>query len=279
MKKFFSFFLVLAILMTSSGCSKSKESSTSIESAHIQLGSADIDLAEDFSEIFCLDKNAERHLVFGELKSGEYGGCITDDQYKEEKAFRFIANENEKARAASLMNGDGISVITTMDSETMIYVLDSGSNVEHKYELGEVISPDDYYMEFLCFEDGFYINVARRKLVYVDIMGNLKGEVKTDGRNICGITTDRDGKPCVLLNDEEKMNIGKLVGCEIADEMSCDELGTGINAICSGEGEYTIFKLEDPEFDSPDFNNEDAAAVYEKLKAEMEKKDKTANNQ
>jgi len=42
---------------------------------------------------------------------------------------------------------------------------------------------------------------------------------------------------------------------------------------------HTIFKLEDPEFDSPDFNNEDAAAVYEKLKAEMEKKDKTANNQ
>lgn len=42
---------------------------------------------------------------------------------------------------------------------------------------------------------------------------------------------------------------------------------------------HTIFKLEDPEFDSPDFNNEDAADVYEKLKAEKEKQDKTANNQ
>ena len=56
--------------------------------------------------------------------------------------------------------------------------------------------------------------------------------------------------------------------------LSYEEIRTDANG-----KHHTIFKLEDPEFDSPDFNNADVAVIYETMKAEKKKKDKTANNQ
>ena len=112
-------------------------------------------------------------------------------------------------------------------------------------ELGEVISPDDKFAEILCCEDGYYINIDRHTLAYIDSDGNYKGDVNTKGSNICGIVKDSSDVPCVLMSNENQMTLASLNQCEISEETNCGELADYTNAICTGNGEYRIAVIVD----------------------------------
>lgn len=244
MKKAFLIFMSMVMFTSCIGCSESSgesEESLSVPAQpQMQLKSADVDIADDFSEILCIDRQAENFLVFGKLKSGDYGGYVADAYFSKKKKFTFDVQE-ETVKTASLTDSGEIAVLSVLDGETFIHILESGSeNPENSYDLGEILSPDDNFTQILCTDEGYYINIARQSLAFVDSSGNYKGRIETGGRNICGITRDKDGGPCVLLSSGIEMTLGKLSGSAVSEETSCGELASDVNAICQGYGEYEI---------------------------------------
>lgn len=225
-------------------CEKSVESEASLSmptQPQMQLKSTDMDITDDFSEIICIDRQAENFLIFGKLKSGDYGGYVADAYFSKKEEFTFAVQEEETVKTASLTDSGEVAVLSVLDGETFIYILESGSeSPENSYDLGEILSPDDNFTQILCTEEGFYINIARQSLAFVDSSGNYKDRIETGGRNICGITRDKDGGPCVLFSSGIEMTLGKLSGFTVSEEVSCGELASDVNAICWGYGEYEI---------------------------------------
>lgn len=225
-------------------CEKSVESEASLSmptQPQMQLKSTDMDIADNFSEILCIDRQAENFLIFGKLKSGDYGGYVADAYFSKKEEFTFAVQDEETVKTASLTDSGEVAVLSVLDGETFIYILESGKETpENSYNLGEILSPDDNFTQILCTEEGFYINIARQSLAFVDSSGNYKGKIETGGRNVCGITRDKDGNPCVLFSSGIEMTLGKLSGFTVSEEVSCGELASDVNAICQGYGEYEI---------------------------------------
>ena len=106
MKKIFSLLLVLTVLFFCTGCSKTtdqSQDSSASQSVLISFKSADINMADDFSEIICNDRRAAFYFIFGKLKSGEYSGYLTDTEFTEKSAFTFTPQDEETVRTATLM--------------------------------------------------------------------------------------------------------------------------------------------------------------------------------
>lgn len=240
MKKIISIMLMLTILMLDTGCSAKKNNSESVQPTLISFKSADINMAEDFSEIICTDKKSERVLIFGKLKTDEYSGYITDSQFKDKKKFNFSPAENESVRSAALMNYGHTAVLTVIADDTIIYTYDNECTLKNTYHIGEILTEDDLYSNILCCEDGFYIDIDHQRLVYIDKDGNYKGEVVTNGKEICGLSSDAEGSPCVLLSSNIDTYLGKLTVGRITEEISCGELASYVNSICPGFGKYTV---------------------------------------
>lgn len=125
-KKMISTILMLAILMLSIGCSSKTDSSESIQPTLLSFKSADINMAEDFSEIICTDNRSGRFLIFGKLDTDEYCGYITDAQFKDKQYFTFTPSENETVRTAALMKYGNTAVLSVSEDDTMIYTYDNG---------------------------------------------------------------------------------------------------------------------------------------------------------
>lgn len=252
MKKIISCLLVFATVMCNTACTKSETNSDinsdttiEIQAEMLSLKSADILMAADFSEIICIDKNGTNNLIFGKLKSGKYSGYIANDEFTENKTFYFNPQEDEIVKNAALALYGKSAVLTTLYNDTYIYIFGNNGELEKTLELGEVISPDDKYIELLCTEEGFYVNIDRRTLAYIDSGGNYKGDVNTKGSNICGIVKDSNNVPCVLMSDDSKMTLAILTECKISEETNCDELADYTNAICTGKGDYRIVVIVD----------------------------------
>ncbi len=243
MKKFFSFLLVLTTILFITGCSKttdlSQDSSASQRNL-ISFKSADINMADDFSEIICTDKRSAFYFIFGRLKSGEYSGYLTDIEFTEKRDFTFNPQDEETVKTAALMKFGKSAVLTTLNDNTVIYTFDSNGNIENTYDIGEVIAPDDHFVELLCTEDGFYININRTSVAYIDSNGKYKGEVNCDNLTICGIINDNNDTPCVLMSKDSQMTIGTLSNGSITEKVKCGELADYTNTICTGNGDYRI---------------------------------------
>lgn len=252
MKKIISCLLVFATVMCNTACTKSEtnsdinsDTSIEIQAEMLSLKSADILMAADFSEIICIDKNGTNNLIFGKLKSGKYSGYIANDEFTENKTFYFNPQEDETVKNAALASYGKSAVLTTIYNDTYIYIFGNNGELEKTLELGEVISPDDNFAEILCCEDGYYINIDRHTLAYIDSDGNYKGDVNTKGSNICGIVKDSSDVPCVLLSNENQMTLASLNQVEVSEETNCGELADYTNAICTGKGEYRIAVIVD----------------------------------
>ena len=184
MGKIISFLLAITTITAITGCTKSEtnsdinsDTSIEIQAEMLSLKSADILMAADFSEIICTDKNGTNNLIFGKLKSGKYSGYIANDEFTENKTFYFNPQEDEIVKNAALALYGKSAVLTTLYNDTYIYIFGNNGELEKTLELGEVISPDDKFAEILCCEDGYYINIDRSILAYIDSDGNYKGNV------------------------------------------------------------------------------------------------------
>lgn len=240
MKKLITFLLAIATISMGAGCTKQDKPSETIQSEMLSLKSADINMADDFSEILCTDSRERDYFIFGKLNSGEYSGYITNTEFAEKKSFIFSPHEDEVIKTAALMKSRKTAFLTTLDEETFIYTFDSNGNIENTYNLGEILSPDDYFTEMIYAEDGLYININRESLVYIDANGNFKGNVDTGRRIVCGIVNDSNGSPAVLMSQNSNMFLGTLNNGNITEEVECGELTDYTQAICSGKGDYRI---------------------------------------
>lgn len=239
-KKMISTILMLAILMLSIGCSSKTDSSESIQPTLLSFKSADINMAEDFSEIICTDNRSGRFLIFGKLDTDEYCGYITDAQFKDKQYFTFTPSENETVRTAALMKYGNTAVLSVSEDDTMIYTYDNECVLRNTFNIGEVLTEDDIYTSIICDEDGFYIDIDHQRLVFIDKDGNYQGEVDTNSKDICGLSNDAEGVPCVLLSSDVDTYLCRLSGGTITGEVSCGELASYVNSICPGCEKYTI---------------------------------------
>ncbi len=243
MKNVLLLFLTLTILLFSTGCSKKTDFSNNNSSSQntlISFKSANINMADDFIEIFCTDNRASDYLIFGKHESGEYSIYITDAKFTEKKAVAFTPQNGETVKTAALMKYGKLAVLTTLNNDSIIYTFDKDGSIENTFNIGEVINTDDYFVELLCTEDGFYINVNRNSLVYIDSNGKLKGEVNCDNLTICGIINDNNDIPCVLMSENTKMTLGSLYNGSVIEKTNCGELADYTNTICTGNDNYRI---------------------------------------
>ncbi|MBP5431407.1 extracellular solute-binding protein [Ruminococcus sp.] len=246
MKNIFSIILLIATFMLCIGCSNKNNSykennmPVMIKSSQLHFKPSYIEMANDFSEILCIDRKTTNYLIFGKIESGEYCGYITNNKFEEKSFLYFSVQETETVKSAALMKNNKVAILTTCDNDTIIYVYDSSYNLEDKYNIGEIISQEDYFTELLCCEEGFYINIGHHNLIFIDLMGNLKGKVETNGRSISGIINNSNGMPCVLLKDDKKFFLYTLVENKVTDEISHIELDGDVKSVCSGLGEYDI---------------------------------------
>lgn len=242
MKKIFSIMVMLTILVLNIGCSVKSEVSENVQPTLLSFKSADINMGEDFSEIICTDKKGENFLIFGKNKSDEYCGYVTDIQFKDKQFFSIVPQEDETVKTAAFMPYGRTAVLSVVEDDTVIYVYDKECNLNNTYHLGEIVSDEDY-TEIICCEEGFYIDIEHQSVIFVDSKGNLQGEVDTKGHNICGLTYDKDGNLFVLMNNSDKMYLGKLDTNKITEESPCGELASYTSAISTGCGEYEIVSL------------------------------------
>lgn len=239
-KKMISIILMLTVLVLNVGCSTKTDTSENIQPTLLSFKSADINMAEDFSDIICTDSRSGRFLIFGKLKTDEYSGYITDNQFKDKQYFTFTPSENETVRTAALMKYGNTAVLSVSEDDTMIYTYNNECVLRNTFNIGEVLKEDDLYTSMICDENGFYIDIDHQRLVYIDKDGNYQGEIDTNGKDICGLSNDADGAPCILLSSNVDTYLCKLSGGTITDEVSCGELASYVNSICPGCEKYTV---------------------------------------
>lgn len=241
MKKYLTALCVITIAASLISCADSENNSKPIsDTSIISFRSADIRMAEDFSEILCTEKKSNSFMIFGRLKNGEYSVYHTDNNFTEKKSFIFSPKENETVKTAALLKIGKTAIMTVRGDETIIYTFDSDGNCENEFNCGEVLSPDDYFTELLPADDGFYINMNRQTLAFIGENGEFSGNVDVSGKNICSIVNDSEGIPCALLSRDSKLYLAKLDGNTTAEEIACGEIETYANAVGSGMGEYRI---------------------------------------
>lgn len=241
MKKSLSFILAMTMIMFTPGCSKGNNSSDSIQSELIQLKSADINMADDFDEIICTKSRYNNILIFGKLKSGEYSGYITNSAFSEKESFVFMPKENEKIRSAALSETGTSAILTVLDGETFIYILDRNGNLTDTISCGELISEADYFADIISCGEGFYISLSYKTLVYADKNGNISEN--NDITNIYGLINNSEGVPCVLFDNNDKLTLAELDSNGITEQVVCDNIGSTINVVGTGTGDYQLSAL------------------------------------
>lgn len=224
-------------------CSKSPEKSDSITeniTPIMSLKSADINMADDFDEIICTKSRYNDILIFGRLKSGEYSGYITSSVFSEKRSFIFEPQENEEIRSAALSETGKSAVLTVLDGETFIYIFDRNGNLTDTINCGNLISEADYFADIISCDGGFYISLSYNTLVYADINGNFSENNDITNKNIYGLFNNSEGVPCVLFEDNDKLTLAQLDSNGITEQIVCDNIGSTINAVGTGTGDYQV---------------------------------------
>lgn len=243
MKKIFSFLLVSTMLMSVTSCSKGNDTSNtsdSLQAALLSLKSADINMADDFDEIICTKSRYNDIFIFGRLKSGEYGGYITNSEFSEKRSFIFKPKGNEEILSAALSEAGKSTVLTVLDGETFIYIFDRDGNLTNTVNCGNLISEADYFADIISCDEGFYISLSHNTLVYADENGNISENNDVTNKTIYGLFSNSDGVPCVLFDNNDKMTLAELDSNGITEQVVCDNIGSTINAVGTGTGDHQL---------------------------------------
>lgn len=231
----------MTILCNLISCS-SNEPSASIVTANdiLHFKSADIEISDDFDEIINLDKNYGDILIFGRLKTGEYSGFITDSNFSEKKIFTFIPQENEIVKSSVLINRGKKAVLTILDETTMLYIFNMDNKLESTYDCGKIIESKDMYTEIVAVDDGFYINVNRESIKFINKNGGYVDDVNISGRNICSISKNSENVPIAVLSDKNDVIVAEMNGSDIFEEQKTENSGTDIWSLCAGMEDYSF---------------------------------------
>lgn len=242
MKKLLSI-ITACLFFSAYSCSASSDNSvpTAENAAPIlSLKSADINMADDFGEIICTKCLKNDVLIFGRLQSGEYGGYITDSEFSEKRSFIFAPQENEEIKSAALTETGKSAVLTVLDGETFIYIFDRNGNLTADIDCGNLISEADYFADIISCGEGFYISLSYNTLVYADENGNISENSEITNKTIYGLFSNFNGVPCVLFGSSDKLTIAGLDSNGITEQSVCDNIGSTINAVGAGTGDYRL---------------------------------------
>lgn len=163
MKKILALLGTCVLLCSSVSCSEQNQylSSENLPSSPtaslISYKTADIKMADDFSEIITLDKRSNYILIFGKFQGETYGGYITNSQFTEKNDFKFTPQKGEIVKSAALMRKGKSAVMTCLNGNTLLYVLSAEGNLENTISCGK-ITESDSYMTLIASDDGFYIS-------------------------------------------------------------------------------------------------------------------------
>ncbi|MBO5163167.1 MAG: extracellular solute-binding protein [Ruminococcus sp.] len=244
MKKILALLGAFSLLITSTACNENERTAPSEKTNAVQTAplfsykTADIQMADDFSEIISLDKRSNYILIFGKLHSGIYSGYITNPQFSEKKAFKFTPQEGETVKSAAVMRTGKAAVMTCLDGDTLLYVLSENGSIEKTLNCGEVIDPDSY-ISLIASDDGFFFSSDSDKMYFVSSGGEYVEHIVTGDRTICGFANDSEGQPAVLFCENEKQYYVTLVDGQLGEETFCGELGSNVHGFGSGCGEYS----------------------------------------
>lgn len=243
MKKTLSIVMACLLVCSAYSCSESKENPDLIMESMtpvVSLKSADINMADDFDEIICTKSRKNDVLIFGKLKSGEYSGYITNSAFSEKRSFIFEPQENEEIKSAALSEIGKSAVLTVLDGETFIYIFNRDGNLTDTISCGKLISENDYFADIISCDDGFYISISFNTLVYADKNGNIFENNEITNKNIYGLFNNLDSVACVLFNNNDKLTLAELDSNGITEQIVCDNIGSTINAVGTGAGDFQI---------------------------------------
>lgn len=243
MKKIFALTLALGLLCSTAACGDKPENSSApvTEVVKLSLNSADITLAQDFSNITCISRDplSNKILTFGELKNGGYAGYISDNSFSDYEQFRFSPQEDELVKYAAFMRSGRKAVMTLCDGETLIYVYDGNNELQKTLNCGEIIDVEGYYTLVPC-EDGFIINDDNKKLTIVSSDGSISGTIDISSYLVTGVSLDSEGVPTVVYSDMEDTYTAHVEGTELTNKEKCSKLSSTAYSICAGFGDYKL---------------------------------------
>lgn len=199
MKKILALLGTCVLLCSSVSCSEQNQylSSENLPSSPtaslISYKTADIKMADDFSEIITLDKRSNYILIFGKFQGETYGGYITNSQFTEKDDIKFIPQEGEIVKSAALMRTGKSAVMTCLNGNTLLYVFSAEANLENTINCGK-ITESDSYMTLIASDDGFYISSDLNEMFYISSGGECVENINTGGRIVCGIANDSEGE-------------------------------------------------------------------------------------
>ena len=245
MKKILALLGTCVLLCSSVSCSEQNQylSSENLPSSPtaslISYKTADIKMADDFSEIITLDKRSNYILIFGKFQGETYGGYITNSQFTEKNDFKFTPQKGEIVKSAALMRKGKSAVMTCLNGNTLLYVFSAEGNLENTISCGK-ITESDSYMTLIASDDGFYISSDSDEIFYISSGGECVENINTGGRIVCGIANDSEGCPAALLCENDKQYYVKLDRGKFSEEIYCGDYGSNVRGFGSGFGEYSV---------------------------------------
>lgn len=206
-----------------------------------KLDDTDITTDINFSNIMCLDRIDDTVFVFGQLTDNSYGGFTSDTEMKNTKGFSFEADENEVVVTAAQVTKNDKAILTYKDGLTYIYLFDFNGNEADIIECNDILSDELKSAKLIAYENNFYINVNNEDIYMIDSSNNYNEPINLKGKDIFGLTKNRENIPTVILSDiGGKISIASISGNSIENEVSCNNMTSSALAMCSGIGDYSI---------------------------------------
>ncbi len=235
---------VLAMSGTASCGGKKSSESTAVESVQMPLKTADINIADNFSSIRCIDMSSPQSiLIFGQLKTGGWSGFTTDSQFNEYTEFSLVPEEGETIMSACLLKFGKKAVLTCTDEIARIYVYSADDKEEKVIECDGLNSDAERGAVLFGTEDGFLINVDNQSIEAFDSSGKYVGTVSVGGDSIYGMSRNSDGGITVFLAGSEKFFTAQIDGVNLINKQECGSMSSSAISTCAGMGEYSCIAM------------------------------------
>lgn len=244
MKKIISSFLAMSVLLTLTSCrnnSTDDSSSSSIaEQMNISFKEANVTMAEDFSDIMKLDKCGNSVLIFGKDSKNTYIGYVTDTAFTDYRTFYFIPKDDETVISACMSKFGKAAVITYLDGNTMLYVINSDGEVCLESDLDEIFSDAELWGNIIADSENFIIVNSDNEIFSVDSKGNNLGEIDLKGNILYGISPNSEGIPTALLQRGEETFTAEITDGKLGECVKCTALSSSPYAMSAGNSEYSL---------------------------------------
>ncbi len=246
MKRLIALTMALGMICGCTACGeKPKENSENsaplAETQKLMLNAADIEMGDNFKSIRCLSRDplGGNILTFGELKSGDFAGFVSNNSFGDYTQFRFTPQEGEFICNAALLTGGRKAVLTTLDGETMVYIYDREGNMQKNLNCGEILTSERFGKIYNC-NDEIIINDDNRILTIVSLDGEILGTIDLTPYHVHGVSLDSEGIPTVVYSGEDTTYTAQIEGTELVNKQKCSALTDTAYTMTAGFGEYRL---------------------------------------